>query len=861
MSPFDFIMNPASWIDMIHRFRGTHIQGPNFSYILAARKWLARNKSVLDKDGRPKVDLSCAHHVLNAAEPITAKVLDAFHDLFAAAGLSRSAMSAGYGTADHTAGTLCGGRLRVRVERSALELGVAGMRDQGDDHLLDDLFLSVPSGEPDPQPLGVARIRQWYRNCPLFTTEGYHRTDALLAERDHSGSSGEAEDDDGVEDMQWHWWGSKPDDEFEQPPAHCPLQYQEFIGCGPVTRDDEIAVAIVDPVTRHAWYRSDLEGPRVKRDAVPIGEIWLRSPSVTAGVWNMPELTEEAFRARLRESPPDHREASVNAAADDGENGKAAAEEPSRTDTPPERPSTHWLRTEDMGFVWGGELFFAGRLKEWMTIGGRHYYPYDIEQTADSVLAPQRTPDPSFPATVREGLLQGVLREGCSAALAVPLSVVHRVLQVMQRKLPNGNTTAPPAPVSPSDSSGEHNVLVLISEYRTELLTQPTKEARAEQRRNDVIRIARAILIGHGILPAMIMFLHKRKIRKTTSGKLAHYLNAEALHMLANGDPRGPWQPHNKSIHLVFPVSYETLQMPQDEHTTTTSTTEKTSDRSQLRQNENEMLRYAEGDVLGRSLQWELGKWLNVTGNRIPLSSVIPRLGLDVHEYEHFKTTLTTSYGFVRVTDSILLNSGCSLKWLVTNARQLRNKRGLIPLPDGDSEQLNIRAVAVPQRGLDRDVNYLSGYDTNPSSNDGPESESGASSGESDHEGEVAAARTAAPAPPSPEMLGQAIAGHGGAYEPARRRSSGYLGQRGGGSGMFSSRAWKKRFVVIEDGQMRYWADEDEFARGQSPLKNNVIDVSKYRVEPVAESADPFLIVLTPIEDVRALIYIYLHDF
>ena len=55
---------------------------------------------------------------------------------------------------------------------------------------------------------------------------------------------------------------------------------------------------------------------------------------------------------------------------------------------------------------------------------------------------------------------------------------------------------------------------------------------------------------------------------------------------------------------------------------------------------------------------------------------------------------------------------------------------------------------------------------------------------------------------------------------------------------------------------MQYWTDEDAFARGRNPLKSNVIDISKYRVEPVAESPDPFLIVLTPIEDVRALMYV-----
>ena len=41
-----------------------------------------------------------------------------------------------------------------------------------------------------------------------------------------------------------------------------------------------------------------------------------------------------------------------------------------------------FLRTGDLGFLWQGELFVIGRIKELIIIRGRNYYPTDLEQTA-----------------------------------------------------------------------------------------------------------------------------------------------------------------------------------------------------------------------------------------------------------------------------------------------------------------------------------------------------------------------------------------------------------------------------------------------------------------------------------------------
>ncbi|MGB5633023.1 MAG: SDR family NAD(P)-dependent oxidoreductase, partial [Waterburya sp.] len=80
-----------------------------------------------------------------------------------------------------------------------------------------------------------------------------------------------------------------------------------------------------------------------------IGEIWVTSDSVAQGYWNRPELTKSFFNAVL---------------ADTQETG--------------------WLRTGDLGFLHGGELFVTGRLKDLIIIRGRNYYPQDIEITVDN---------------------------------------------------------------------------------------------------------------------------------------------------------------------------------------------------------------------------------------------------------------------------------------------------------------------------------------------------------------------------------------------------------------------------------------------------------------------------------------------
>jgi amino acid adenylation domain-containing protein len=75
-----------------------------------------------------------------------------------------------------------------------------------------------------------------------------------------------------------------------------------------------------------------------------IGEIWVAGPCVAQGYWNRSEETECKFGAKI---PGDGRT---------------------------------YLRTGDLGFVDGGELFITGRIDDLMIVRGRNFFARDIER-------------------------------------------------------------------------------------------------------------------------------------------------------------------------------------------------------------------------------------------------------------------------------------------------------------------------------------------------------------------------------------------------------------------------------------------------------------------------------------------------
>ena len=90
--------------------------------------------------------------------------------------------------------------------------------------------------------------------------------------------------------------------------------------------------------------------PETQKPCLPdrVGEIWVSGMSVAQGYWQKPEQTRETFQASLADS-----------------NGES------------------FLRTGDLGFLRGKELFITGRCKDLIIIRGRNHYPQDIEQTVE----------------------------------------------------------------------------------------------------------------------------------------------------------------------------------------------------------------------------------------------------------------------------------------------------------------------------------------------------------------------------------------------------------------------------------------------------------------------------------------------
>lgn len=107
------------------------------------------------------------------------------------------------------------------------------------------------------------------------------------------------------------------------------------VGCGTVADGHELRV--VDP----ASLRPLPEGR--------VGEVWVRGPNVAAGYHDRTSETERVFFAR------------------------------------PAGLADEYLRTGDLGYLRGGELFVTGRIDDVIVIAGRNLYPQDVERTVNHV--------------------------------------------------------------------------------------------------------------------------------------------------------------------------------------------------------------------------------------------------------------------------------------------------------------------------------------------------------------------------------------------------------------------------------------------------------------------------------------------
>lgn len=159
-----------------------------------------------------------------------------------------------------------------------------------------------------------------------------------------------------------------------------------------------------------------------------VGEILVGGPSVASGYWNKPSETAFSFGARL----------------------SGSGEGP-------------FLRTGDLGFLYEGELFITGRIKDLIIADGNNHYPMDIERTIESA--------------------HPFIRPAGSAAFSI------------------------------NDTAGERVIVV------AEIEQDPGGKAA------EIIQaIRKAVAVHHDLHVADIRLTRAGGIPKTASGKIKHYL-------------------------------------------------------------------------------------------------------------------------------------------------------------------------------------------------------------------------------------------------------------------------------------------------------------------------------------------------
>jgi len=187
-------------------------------------------------------------------------------------------------------------------------------------------------------------------------------------------------------------------------------------------------VFVVDPLSRQSL------PPR------QVGEIWVAGPGVAAGYWGRSAESSEIFQARLADS--------------------SSLQSPA------------CLRTGDLGFMDGGEVFITGRLKEMFIINGRNLYPQDI-----------------LHSLIRLPLLADSLAQGGGAVFAL-----EEVLE----------TTTPS--------------VVLVLEMRKSRLHALSPEALAGL----LAEIRSVTAAEHQLALSVIYLTPPNSVPKTTSGKIRH---------------------------------------------------------------------------------------------------------------------------------------------------------------------------------------------------------------------------------------------------------------------------------------------------------------------------------------------------
>ena len=128
-------------------------------------------------------------------------------------------------------------------------------------------------------------------------------------------------------------------------------------------------------------------------------------------------------------------------------------------------PRGVWLRTGDLGFQDGGELFITGRRKDMLIVRGQNVYPQDVEETvAAEVILVRAERVAAFAVDGADGEGIGVAAEMSrrEQRLARPEAVARAIAEAV------------------AEAHGEPPVLILLLDPGTLPLTSSGKRRRAE---------------------------------------------------------------------------------------------------------------------------------------------------------------------------------------------------------------------------------------------------------------------------------------------------------------------------------------------------------------------------------------------
>jgi acyl-CoA synthetase (AMP-forming)/AMP-acid ligase II len=193
-----------------------------------------------------------------------------------------------------------------------------------------------------------------------------------------------------------------------------------------------------------------------------IGEIWVNGPSVARGYWGRPAESRKTFGAKIEGDPDDY------------------------------------LRTGDLGYLWEGELFVTGRIKDLIIIRGRNLTAHDIE----SVVA---RCDKRF-------------RPSCAAAFAVDWDNEEGLVIVQEAHAP---------PEADLRSSIEHVRLAVSEAFQVD--------------------------------PVAIVLIAPRTIPKTSSGKIQR---GDCRKAFIGGrlDVLASWEKHSAATQIPLQISREEIE-------------------------------------------------------------------------------------------------------------------------------------------------------------------------------------------------------------------------------------------------------------------------------------------------------------